>query len=104
MALCNAYYAVYIFENGFFKRKLKLKLSLAHFQRQNIIGSRRHTHTRTHTHIDGDVDWQEWHEVSDVRLMLRLLWTLGLSSEKHATTGHLMCYILEKFSEYCANL
>jgi len=40
--------------------------------------------------------------VSDVHLMLRLLCTL--SSKKYATTGHLMCYILEKLSEYGTNL
>ena len=35
------------FENGFLKRKLKLKLSFALFQRQHIIGSRTHRHIST---------------------------------------------------------
>ena len=66
------------FENDFFKkRKLKLKLSLALYERQNIIGSHWSTLaaklliklefefgscTHTDAHIDGDVIWPEWHE------------------------------------------
>jgi len=54
MALCNVGVrrCVYFLKTDFLKRKLKLKLSLAHFQRQNIIG----LHTHTDTHIDGDVN------------------------------------------------
>ena len=52
MALCNVGLCCVCFsKTDFKKRKLKLKLRLALFQRQNIIGSRTHTDT----HIDGDV-------------------------------------------------
>ena len=50
---------MYIFRKRIFlKRKLELKLSLALYQRQNIIRSRTHTDT----HIDGEVIGREWHE------------------------------------------
>ena len=55
MALCDVGHVLCTFlKADFLKRKLKLKLSLAHFQRQNIIGSRTHTQTHTSTEMLSD--------------------------------------------------